>query len=460
MTLSRRQLVRMCAAGLIPASYVRAAEVTKKNMIVRSVRPQDLEMPLDGFSDFITPVERFFVRTHDYTPNVDLNSWKLSVEGEVHSPLTLAMDDLKRLPRVELVGVLECAGNGRSHYQPHVPGTQWSFGSVGNGRWAGARLADVLRRAGLKDSARQILFDGVDVPVGKMPDFQRTITVKKALDANTLLAFEMNGQRLPVQHGFPLRLIVPGWAGDSWVKWVQTIRVLDRDFDGFWMKTGYRRPEQPVAPGSAVDPAKMRPVTSLKVKSVIATPLDGAGALAGQPLTISGAAWSGDSGPVSAVEVSVDGGRSWRAAGLPGEHSQYGWRLWRYRWTPPAEGYYNVMARAYNSARETQPLVEEWNPSGYQWNVVQRVGVNVTPAAPSLQPAVAQADGPIDDYPAGYQAACHACHGQDMIRQQRLTRAQWEREVNKMAGWGAQVKPEERTGILKYLAGHFTQDWH
>ena len=269
MRLNRRNF--FLAAGSALAGGAGAVDLSK--MIVRSPRPQDLEMPLDGFHEWITPIDRFFIRTHTFSPDpVNLSEWKLKLDGVVNQPVTLSMADLKKLPRVELVAVLECAGNGRSFYQPRVPGAQWAFGSVGNGRWAGVRFRDVLAKAGLKDSAQQILLDGLDVPLGTMPDFQRTITVKKALDPDTLLAYEMNGQPLPIEHGFPLRLIVPGWAGDSWVKWLQHIEVLDHEFDGFWMKTAYRHPTRSVAPGTAVPPAEMVPVTDLNVKSVIAAP--------------------------------------------------------------------------------------------------------------------------------------------------------------------------------------------
>src|SRR5215471_671216 len=162
----------------------------KRDLIVRSVRPQDLEMPISGFSDYITPAEHLFVRTHVYVPAVRLTEWRLRVDGEVASPLTLTMDDLRALPAVEVVSVLECAGNGRSFYDPPVAGVQWTNGACGNGRWRGVRLADVLKRAGMKSTAVQILFDGTDLPIGAMADFQRTIPVRKALDPNTLLAYE------------------------------------------------------------------------------------------------------------------------------------------------------------------------------------------------------------------------------------------------------------------------------
>jgi DMSO/TMAO reductase YedYZ molybdopterin-dependent catalytic subunit len=419
-------------------------------MIVRSPRPEDLEMPLDGFTDWITPIDRFFVRCHTYTPTVNLSGWSLKVDGVVEHPITLTMDDLKKLPRVELVGVLECAGNGRSFYQPRVPGTQWAFGSVGNARWAGVRLRDVLKKTGLKSSAQQILFDGADVPIGKMPDFQRTIPTAKALHPDTLLAYEMNGQSLPVQHGFPLRVIAPGWAGASWVKWLQHIEVLDHEFEGFWMKSAYRHPTRPVPPGTAVDASEMVPVTDLNVKSVIATP---AGWAKPGPVRVRGAAWSNTS-PVSKVDVSTDGGQSWKQAKLIGRQTQYGWRIWQYDWKP-AEGSYTLMSRATNMAGRTQPLSQEWNPPGYLWNVAQPVALTISAQAPSS--AVTESAGPQASYPDGYQAACFGCHDEHLMQQQRLTGAQWDREINKMTGWGAQIKPQDRDAILNYLSNRFKQ---
>jgi DMSO/TMAO reductase YedYZ molybdopterin-dependent catalytic subunit len=420
-------------------------------MLVRAVRPEDLEMPLSGFSDYITPIEHFFVRTHVYAPKVNLDSWRLKVDGEVAAPLTLTMEDLRKLPPVELVSVVECAGNGRAFYEPPVPGLQWGNGAVGNARWRGVRLADVLKRAGIKDSAKEILFDGADVPLGTMPDFQRSIPVKKALNGNTILAYEMNGEPLPAKHGFPLRLVAPGWASDSWVKWLTSIRVLDKEADGFWMKGSYRHPGKPVAPGTAVSMEQMQPVTSLRVKSVIATPFDGRQALLGKPLTIRGVAWSGDAGPVTAVDVSVDGGRTWKpAALLQNQRTEFGWRQWEFNWTPQQEAYFTILPRARDAAGNTQPMDQEWNPSGYLWNVVPRVGVDVVKEPSSLSQTTSPSlSNPTP--PNGFKGSCGACHEDDVIRQQRLTRAQWDREIGKMTGWGAKVKDEDRTGLLDYL---------
>src|SRR5438093_1171207 len=171
--VSRRKFLTMAAAGLLWPQK-------PDDMIVRSARPEDLEMGASGFADFITPIEQFFVRTHVPVPRVDISQWRLKVEGYVSLPLTLSMQNLREMPSVELIGVLECAGNGRSSFNPHVPGLQWASGAVGNGRWRGVRLADVLQRAGVKDGAVEVLFDGADVPLGAMADFQRSIPISKA----------------------------------------------------------------------------------------------------------------------------------------------------------------------------------------------------------------------------------------------------------------------------------------
>ena len=450
MELSRRHFVFLIGGALLQPTAGRP----RRDMLVRSARPQDLEMPLSGFSDYITPVEHFFVRTHVYTPQVSTNEWRLVVEGAVATPLTLTMDDVRRLPAVEMVSVLECAGNGRGFYEPSVPGLQWANGAVGNARWRGVRLADVLKQAGIKPSAKEILFGGADVPIGTMPDFQRSVPVAKALDADTLLAYEMNGETLPVQHGFPLRVVAPGWAGDCWIKWLTSISVLDKEHDGFWMARAYRHPGGPVQPGTPIPPERMQPVTSLRIKSVIASPLDGSQVETGTLATIRGVAWSGDAAPVTRVVVSVDGGRRWEPATLRrGQRTEFGWRQWDYRWTPRQEAYYTILARARDGAGNTQPLDQEWNPSGYGWNVVPRVGVNVVETL-SDSTRRTQSSAVNVTPPAAFNA-CLTCHDGDVIQQQRLTRVQWDLEVDKMIGWGARVNDENRKALLDFLFSNF-----
>lgn len=206
-----------------------------------------------------------------------------------------------------------------------------------------------------------------------------------------------------------------------------------------------------MAPGTAVLPERMLPVTSLRVKSVITAPSGGAHVVVGKPLTIRGVAWSGDAGPVTAVDVSIDGGRSWKPATLQrDQRTRFGWRQWEYRWTPSREAYHTILARARDAGTNTQPFDQEWNPSGYGWNVIPRVGVNVvtglSDATPLVQPAATRTSQPV-----AFKNACLACHDEDVVQQQRLTRAQWESELNKMIGWGARVGEEDRQSVLDYL---------
>ena len=413
---------------------MRARGMEKQGMIVRSTRPEDLEMAMEGFSTWITPVEKLFVRHHHYAPRVAPGEWKLEVSGLVEKPVSLSYEQIRKLPRVEQVAVMECAGNGRGFYEPAVPGLQWENGAVGNVRWAGVRFGDILQMAGVKTGAREVLLDGADRPIGTMPKFQRTLPLAKALHRDTLLAYEMNGQQLAPLHGFPLRVVAPGWASDSWTKWLSKLVLLDKDFDGFFMATAYRHPGKPVTPGEAVDPKLMQPVTDLRVKSVIASPVDGASIEPGA-VKISGAAWTGQ-GHVAEVRVSLDAGRTWNPARLGSDQSKYGWRLWEFVTPPLAAGYYSVMAQARDSNGNVQPFAQEWNPSGYLWNVAPRIGLTV-------------------GMPAGFKTSCLSCHEMDVIRQQRLTKGQWEREVDKMMRWGAPVKPEDRSAIVEFLSGRY-----
>jgi sulfite oxidase len=428
MKLSRRAMFAAAAGAFV------ASGQKKTGMITLSQRPEDLEMPLSGFADYITPIEHFFVRTHVYVPTVELKDWRLEVGGEVSTPITLTMADLRKMPSVEMIAVVECAGNGRSFYRPTVPGLQWSSGSVGNARWRGVRLADVLKRAGIKSSAVEVLFDGADQPIGKMQDFRRSITAKKALDPDTLLAYEMNGQPLPVNHGFPLRVIAAGWASDSWVKWLTSITVLDKEFDGFWMKSSYRRPDFHVEPGAAVPLDQMKPVTSLHVKTQIYSVA---------PHRVDGVSWSGDGGPVTAVEVSIDQGGTWKPVPLRGRETKYGWRQWSF--TPASSSF---LVRAHDASGAMQPTTQEWNPSGYGWNVVASVKDG------EIEPAGSFTRSPPEPTQT-LKSSCLGCHGTDAINQQHLTRAQWDREITKMTNWGAEVKADDRDKLLDFLSANF-----
>jgi len=260
----------------------------------------------------------------------------------------------------------------------------------------------------------------------------------------------MNGEALPAPHGFPLRMVAPGWAGDSWMKWLSAIEVRTSPFEGFFMKTAYRHPGLPVAPGAVVDPASMKPVEEIGIKSVIAAPAQGT-FLAPGPLKIAGAAWSGAS-PVATVEISVDRGRRWMPAELSKNKTTYGFRLFESTFDAPA-GYHVVMARARSERGDIQPMIQEWNPSGYLFNAVHQVAFTVS--ADPGKFAGSAGDILSTPPPAGYRERCLVCREEDMISQQRLTRSQWDKEVDKTVHWGATVAMEERGAILDYLAKSF-----
>ena len=364
------------AGGLLPAwaaGPVGGKDKDKARLIVNSYRFLDLETPVSELRTWITPVELFFVRNHVAEPfALDADSWRLAITGEVERPLQFSLVDLAKLEPATVVNTLECAGNGRAFYEPHVPGVQWRRGAVGTARFTGPRLGALLERAGLKSSARHVAFRGLDEPPGRVPPFVRSIPVEKAMDADTLVALQMNGAPLLKHHGFPARALVPGWIGAASVKWLAEIRVLDREFEGNFMKPGYRMPRHPIAPGAEVSPDETEAVTALRVKSIITRPAAGASAPARWPLRISGAAWAGEA-EVARVEVSTDSGQTWTPAEMGGDRARYAWRLWEFPWIPPRPGSYAILARATDGQGRAQPARPDWNPSGYLWNGMDEV---------------------------------------------------------------------------------------
>jgi sulfite oxidase len=346
----------------------------KEKLIVRSVRPEDLETPVELFNSWLTPNDTFYVRHHAYVPENAATDWKLTIEGEVGKPLTLTLDDLKKLPKVTSTVTLECAGNGRAFMDPPVAGIQWEKGAVGTAKWGGAKLSDVLKAAGIKPSGKFIHLNGADVGIGKQADFVRQVPIEKAGD--TILAYEMNGEPLPKFHGAPVRAVVSGWEGAYAVKWLNQITVSDKESESFWVKTGYRFPTKRVAPGAAVDAKDMAPVTGLVVKSLISAPNDGATAKAGSAVKVSGFAWAGEAN-ISKVDISLDNGQTWQSAKLGKDQAKFTWRQFEFEWKPSEAGSYLVMARATDDKGRQQPVAAQWNPSGYLYNVIDRIRVNV-----------------------------------------------------------------------------------
>jgi DMSO/TMAO reductase YedYZ molybdopterin-dependent catalytic subunit len=390
MPFSRRDLfafaARASAIGLVARAFpwtplsAQGLKPTvapgKEKLLVRSLRPPDYESPVALLDSWITPVEHFYVRSHlPVPPGLDGATWTLSIDGEVNAPVSLTLDELRKLPSTTITTTLECAGNGRAFFDPPVAGIQWSKGAVGTARWTGVRMADVLKRAGAKSTARFVYMNGADRPLGTMPDFVRQLPIDKAMHADTVIAFDMNGQPINPLHGFPLRAIVPGWEGAYSVKWLTNLRVADRESDSFWVATAYRYPLRRVAPGATVDAKDMGPLTGLVVKSLLTRPLDGVTVGPGK-IDVAGFAWAGEA-DISRVDISTDYGASWQQARLTGEQAKYAWRRFEYTFEASRPESYMILSRATDSQGRAQPMSPPWNPSGYLWNAPDSVRIEV-----------------------------------------------------------------------------------
>jgi DMSO/TMAO reductase YedYZ molybdopterin-dependent catalytic subunit len=343
-------------------------------LIELSSRPMNYESTLDVFTTRLTPVDRFYIRGHFDTPVVDLTTWRLTIDGLVDAPQALSLAALEGLPQHEVEAVLQCAGNGRALMQPRVAGVQWTKGAMGNARWRGPRLKDVLALARPKAAATMVQLVGADGPVmPSTPRFIRGVPVAKALDDDTLVALQMNGRPLTPAHGAPARLVMPGWVADGWTKWAQTLTLMDGEPRGFFWETAYRFPTIPAVPGAPVPPENMKPMTTLRVKSVIGAPTTGAVHRPG-PVTITGVAFSGGE-KIARVEVSVDGG-PWQRAPIVDNGGRYGFAVFSVAVTL-RPGTHTVRSRATDARGAVQPEVPEWNPSGYLHNAIDSVTVEV-----------------------------------------------------------------------------------
>jgi sulfite oxidase len=351
--------------------------------------PLVAETPEELLDDETTPTARFFVRNNGLLPEpaADADSWTFTVNGEVERPLSLSLTKLKsRFPHKTFRMVLECGGNGRSFFEPKAEGNPWTNGGVGCAEWTGVSLADVLREAGLKESA---LFTG---HFGADPDkhgshehqaMSRGVPIAKALEEHTLLVWAMNGETLPFIHGGPLRLIVPGWPGSLSQKWLKRIWIRDREHDGPGM-TGlsYRLPVRPLAPGGDGTEVETRIIESMPVRSIVTAPADGSRYAAGtRSIDVRGAAWAGDD-EVARVEVTIDGGATWVEAAMAPPRNRYDWTRWQVSLPLPGDGFYEIFARATDATGRAQPFrAANWNPNGYGCNVMHRVAVTVGPEA-------------------------------------------------------------------------------
>jgi DMSO/TMAO reductase YedYZ molybdopterin-dependent catalytic subunit len=318
--------------------------------------------PLERLEGYLTPNHLFFVRSHFDIPAIQSTDWSLTVDGAVERPLTLSFDDLRRLPSRSQLTLVECAGNGRGGFSPPADGTQWDTSAVGTAEWTGVPVAAVLERAGLRPNAVDVVFHG-----GDNRTFQRGLRRTHALEPEVLLAYAMNGEPLPPEHGFPLRLVVPGWIGVASVKWLTRIEAVTEPFEGF-----YQRQRYVIEHANQV--GEPQPATWLPVRAVIARPVH-EGAVQAGPSVISGFAYSGQ-GHITSVEVSTDGGQRWQPAELAPPFERWAWTRWQFPWDA-APGRHTLIARATDEAGNTQPDRVEWNRLGYGYNVPWPVPVTV-----------------------------------------------------------------------------------
>ncbi len=370
-------LAQSVATGVIPG---------KRGLRVLNDRPVNAETPVTLLDDEITPNERHFIRNNGLVPDrahrQDLNGWTLSIDGDVRRELKLGLTELERQYKNHVRDlVIECGGNGRAGFHPPASGNQWTLGAVGCSRYKGVLLRDVLNDAGLKASAIYIGYYGEDLHLSRDPaksPISRGVPIAKAMDEHTLLAWEMNGEPLPAHHGFPLRLICPGWPGSTGGKWLKRIWVRDQIHDGEKMTgSSYRVPRFPVAPGTKVPPEELEIIHEMPVKSIITTPATGIDTPSGKPLYLRGHAWSGW-GDVTAMHVSIDFGSTWLATRLKAPRNAYAWQRWEADVNFPSRGYYEVWARATDVKGHQQPMVVPgWNPKGYLNNAMQRIAVKV-----------------------------------------------------------------------------------
>lgn len=349
----------------------------KRPLIVLTSRPPQLETPFEVFNDgIITPNDAFFVRYHNAAipTAIDGDAHQISIGGNAcGKPFKLTVAELKsQFKPIECVAVNQCSGNSRGFFAPRVTGGQLGNGAMGNARWVGVPLKEVLARAEVKESARQVTFNGLDQGVYGGGDFVKSIDVSHAMDGEVMLAYQMNGADLPMLNGYPVRLIVPGHYGTYWVKHLSEIEVVDQTFEGFWMKPAYRIPDNACAcvdPGTL--PAATRPIGRLNVRSFITSLADGAQVHAGRSMTVRGIAFDGGQG-IREVAWSSDGGQTWRGADLGADIGNYSFREFTFVLKPP-KGAIDLRVRAWNRSGQSQPMEALWQPAGYMRNVVESV---------------------------------------------------------------------------------------
>jgi DMSO/TMAO reductase YedYZ molybdopterin-dependent catalytic subunit len=352
----------------------------KGEMILLRDRPPLLETPFEVFDRGVfTPNDQFFVRWHlpEIPDAIDVNAFRLRVDGHVRTPAEFTLKEILRQPQVELAAVNQCSGNSRGFSSPRVPGGQWGNGAMGNALWSGVTLKSILDRAGVLPGAVQVRFNGLDT--GEMPEtplFMKSLAIDHAMGGNVIIAYGMNGAQLPMLNGFPLRLIVPGWYSTYWVKMLSHVEVLDKPDKNYWMQTAYLIPDTAgatMAPGA--QNIKMVPINRMVPRSFITNLQDNATVRRDAPVEVRGIAFGGDLG-IKNVAFSSDGGTSWRNTTLGKDFGRYSFRRWHTKFVTKQPGAYKLMVNATNSNNLSQPATAPWNPAGFMQNVIEQVTVH------------------------------------------------------------------------------------
>jgi DMSO/TMAO reductase YedYZ molybdopterin-dependent catalytic subunit len=339
-----------------PAPKLSGTTIRPVGLIIRQKDPNNLEMPFDQLDDFITPSEHFYIRSHFPASELDIDSYRLRIRGAVHRELSLSYAEIRSMPSRSCIATLECAGNGRVFLVPPAPGAQWELGAVGNAEWTGVPLSALLDRAGLADEVCELVLEGADRGVPKEEpkppgaiSYARSIPRQRALELDVLLAYAMNGQDLTVDHGYPVRAVVPGHYGMASVKWLTSVAATTQPFHGYWQTSDYGYWDD-----SSGTPVR-RPLAEMKLKAQIARPRVYESLEPGRPYTIFGAAWAGST-DVTEIWVSLDGGSSWVQGHFLDPINRNAWRRWKYDWiTPTQPGRYTLLARAKGADQNFQP---------------------------------------------------------------------------------------------------------
>jgi DMSO/TMAO reductase YedYZ molybdopterin-dependent catalytic subunit len=360
----------------------------KRPLIKRSFRPQNYETPLAYLTELdgiFTPNDAFFVRWHlANIHEIPAKDWTLKIGGDsVDKPFELTLDQLQNdYEQVEVIAVCQCSGNRRGLSDPHVAGVQWGYGAMGNAKWKGVRVRDILNKAGVKKDALEMAFQSPDSRIlDKTPDFIKSIPMWKAMDESTIIAYEMNGDPLSHWNGAPARLVVPGWTATYWMKQLTSINLIAQPLKGFWMEKAYRIPlgkfpETDRFISQETPDGTSTPITEMVVNSLITNLHGGEHFKHGKAVEVKGLAWDSGRG-IQTVEVSTDEGKTWLAAELGKDHGNFSWRLWNFNFIPKGKGKHTIMAKATNRIGSTQTFNLIWNPAGYHNNVIQKIDIEV-----------------------------------------------------------------------------------